>query len=163
MCQGKPYSIHVDYWAIGILLHELITGSPPFTGQNNKLISDRIVNSKLKLPYYISPDAKDLITKLLKKVPSARLGSKPDDVAKFKSHRFFRKIDWAELEGREVTPPIRPVITDLCLAENFPRFNALQMEDVTRGEAMVGSPASETFQGFTYTASSSFIDRFLMK
>src|SRR5690348_3964391 len=99
MCQGKSYSFHVDYWAIGILLHELITGSPPFTGPNNKLISDRILNSKLKLPYYISPDAKDLITKLLKKVPSARLGSKPGDIAKFKSHRFFRKIDWNKLEA----------------------------------------------------------------
>ena len=102
MCMGKSYSYEVDYWAMGILLYELITGSPPFTGNNNRIISDRIIKTKLKLPYYLSPDAKDLITKLLKKVPSARLGSKPGDTQKIKQHRFFRKINWQKLERREV-------------------------------------------------------------
>ena len=169
MCMGNSYSYEVDYWAIGILLHELLTGSPPFTGNNNRIISDRIIKTKLKLPYYLSPDAKDLLTKLLKKVPSARLGSKPGDIQKIKQHRFFRKINWGELERRQVEPPIRPIITDPSIAENFPRFNAQPLPSppntfasLNRGES--GSlGASSLFQGFTYTASSSFIDRFLRR
>lgn len=167
MCRAQPYSYEVDYWAMGILLHELLTGSPPFTGPNNKIISDRIIKTKLKLPYYLSPDAKDLITKLLKKVPSSRLGSKPGDILKIRQHRFFRKIDWKKLEGRELDPPIQPIITDPSAAENFPRFNsqALPNSPPTTFHARneMNGEGSSLFQGFTYTASSSFIDRFLRK
>jgi serine/threonine-protein kinase Psk1 len=168
---GNSYSYEVDYWAMGILLHELLTGSPPFTGNNNRIISDRIIKTKLKLPYYLSPDAKDLLTKLLKKVPSARLGSKSGDILKIKQHRFFRKINWTKLECRDVDPPIRPVITDPASAENFPRFNAqpfpssppTTFSSLNRSESGGGSFGTSLFQGFTYTASSSFIDRFLRK
>ena len=172
MCMGNSYTYEVDYWAMGILLHELLTGSPPFTGPNNRIISDRIIKSKLKLPYYLSPDAKDLITKLLKKVPAARLGSKEGDVQKIKNHRFFRKIDWRRLETRDVTPPLQPIITDPAEAENFPRFNALPLPSsppstfhVPRktGDVGAGSLGSSLFSGFTYTASSSFIERFLKR
>lgn len=177
MCMGNTYSYEVDYWAMGILLHELLTGSPPFTGNNNRIISDRIIKTKLKLPYYLSPDAKDILTKLLKKVPSARLGSKDGDIQRIKQHRLFRKIDWSKLERRELEPPIQPVITDPAEAENFPRFNALPLPNSPptfgagardiginhkKGETNgAGSLGSSLFQGFTYTASSSFIDRFL--
>ena len=160
MCLGNSYSYEVDYWAMGILLHELLTGSPPFTGNNNRIISDRITKTKLKLPYYLSSDAKDILTKLLKKVPSARLGSKPGDINKIKQHRFFRKINWQKLESRNAEPPIRPVITDLAAAENFPRFNSQTLpSSPPTGESL----GTSLFQGFTYTASSSFIDRFLKK
>jgi serine/threonine-protein kinase Psk1 len=166
MCMAHPYSYEVDYWAMGILIHELLTGSPPFIGPNNKIISDKIIKTKLKLPYYLSPDAKDLITKLLKKVPSARLGSKQGDIQKIRQHRFFRKINWKKLEGRELDPPIRPVITDPSAAENFPRFNsqALPSPPTTfYGRNETNSEGNSLFQGFTYTASPSFIDRFLLK
>src|SRR5436190_13460328 len=163
MYMGNSYSYLVDYWAMGILLHELITGSPPFTGNNYKIISDRITKTKLKLPRYLSSEAKDLITKLLKKVPAARLGSKPGDIEKIKQHRFFRKINWGKLEMRDLEPPIQPIITDPASAENFPRFSsqALPSSPVmsTGGEIM----GMSLFQGFTYTASSSFIDRFLRR
>jgi serine/threonine-protein kinase Psk1 len=161
MLMGNSYAYEVDYWAMGILLFELITGSPPFTGNNNRIICDRILKQKLKLPYYISPDAKDLLNKLLKKVPSARLGSKPGDVQKIKNHRFFRKIDWKKLETRELDPPIQPIVTDLAAAENFPRFNTQTLPNSPT--ASVVSMASSLFSGFTYTASSSFFDRFMKR
>jgi len=164
MIQGRPYGYEVDYWAMGVLLHELLTGSPPFTGPNNRLICDRIIKSKLKLPYYISPDAKDLLTKLLKKVPTARLGCKKGDVAKIRAHRFFRKVDWARLERREVEAPIRPIITDAEKAENFPRFNMLALPGSVGDTSFLANGdvfAENVFAGFTYTASESFIDRFM--
>ena len=160
MCLGHSYSYEVDYWAMGILLYELLTGSPPFQGNNNRIICDRIIKSKLKLPYYLSPDAKDILTKLLKKVPSARLGSKPGDIQKIKQHRFFRKIDWTKLETRHVDPPIQPVVTDLSAAENFPKFNS---QALPSSPPVASNLGTSLFSGFTYTASSSFIDRFLGK
>ncbi|KAK6337806.1 serine/threonine protein kinase psk1 [Orbilia brochopaga] len=118
--EGKTYGFEVDWWSLGALIFDLLTGSPPFPGQNNQQILHKITKQKLKLPFYLSPDAKDLLTRLLRKEPTKRLGYKmPQDLATIKKHRFFRKIDWSKLERRELSPPITPLITDPAKAENF--------------------------------------------
>lgn len=126
---GNKYSKAVDWWALGALGHDLMTGNPPFRGANHAKIQDNIVKQKLMLPYFMSPDAKDLLTRLLRKDPAKRLGSHmPKDLTLIKKHRFFRKIDWVKLSKREVEPPIRPLITDPELAENFaPEFTELSL------------------------------------
>lgn len=119
MLLEQSYTSAADWWSLGVLLFELCAGHPPFTGNNKKKISDKILKSKLTLPFYMSADAKDLIGKFLKKVPSVRLGAKAGDLARIQSHRFFRKLDWTKLERLELEPPIKPLITDPILAENF--------------------------------------------
>ncbi|PTD11756.1 Serine/threonine-protein kinase psk1 [Fusarium culmorum] len=117
---GKKYGKAVDWWSFGALGYDLMTGNPPFRGQNHAKIQDNIVKQKLVLPYFLSADAKDLLTRLLRKDPKKRLGAvMPNDLATMKKHRFFRKIDWKKLAAREVEPPIQPMITDPELAENF--------------------------------------------
>ncbi|EHA54365.1 hypothetical protein MCOR02_002049 [Pyricularia oryzae] len=129
---GKKYSKAVDWWALGALGHDLMTGNPPFRGANHAKIQDNIVKQKLMLPYFMSSDAKDLLTRLLRKDPAKRLGSQmPKDLNLIKKHRFFRKIDWVKLSKREMEPPIRPLITDPELAENFaPEFTELSLSPV---------------------------------
>ncbi|KAK6866584.1 Serine/threonine-protein kinase psk1, partial [Candida tropicalis] len=65
--KGEPYDYSVDWWSLGCVAFDLLTGSPPFTGNNHKKIMDKIVQSKktLKFPFYLSLDAKDLLRKLL--------------------------------------------------------------------------------------------------
>ncbi|TVY69664.1 Serine/threonine-protein kinase psk1 [Fusarium oxysporum f. sp. cubense] len=143
-----------------------MTGNPPFRGQNHAKIQDNIVKQKLVLPYFLSPDAKDLLTRLLRKDPSKRLGAvMPKDLATMKKHRFFRKIDWKKLAERELEPPIQPMITDPELAENFaPEFTELSISPVLPNkEAWPRSlPKDELFGGFSFVASSSLLneDRF---
>jgi serine/threonine protein kinase len=118
--QGIAYDFAVDWWSLGAIGFDLLTGSPPFTGNNHTKIQQNILKQKLQLPYFLGPDAKDLLTRLLRKDPSKRLGGTTrHDLKTLKAHRFFRKIDWKKLEKREVEPPIMPVITDPELAENF--------------------------------------------
>lgn len=132
---GKKYDRAVDWWSFGALGFDLITGNPPFRGRNNAKIQENIVKQKLVLPYFLSPDAKDLLTRLLRKEPRKRLGANmPKDLDTIKSHRFFRKIDWVRLAAREVEPPIQPVITDPELAENFAtEFTDLPLSPVISG------------------------------
>ncbi|KAL2827007.1 kinase-like domain-containing protein [Aspergillus cavernicola] len=130
--QGKPYGKACDWWSLGALGYDLLTGSPPFKANNHAKLQEKILKQKLALPYYLGPDAKDLLIRLLRKEPSKRLGyHMPKDLHTIKSHRFFRKIDWRALERRALTPPIIPVVTDPALAENFsPDFTALPLSPV---------------------------------
>ncbi|KAH8891058.1 kinase-like protein [Thozetella sp. PMI_491] len=161
---GKKYGKAVDWWSLGALGYDLMTGSPPFRGQNNAKIQDNIVKQKLVLPYFLSPDAKDLLTRLLRKEPAKRLGyNMPKDLAIIKKHRFFRRIDWKALAAREVEPPIQPMITDPELAENFaPEFTELSLSPVVSRldePWSAGKDAKENpFGGFSFVASNSLLE-----
>ncbi|GAB1310527.1 Serine/threonine-protein kinase psk1 [Madurella fahalii] len=170
--QGKKYGKAVDWWSLGALGFDLMTGTAPFRGPNHAKIQDNIVRQKLVLPYFLGPDAKDLLTRLLRKDPTKRLGyNMPKDLATIKKHRFFRKIDWAKLAARELEPPIQPLITDPELAENFaPEFTELSLSPVvSRFEAddmwgAAGSAAArdadrdDPFGGFSFVAPSSLLE-----
>jgi serine/threonine protein kinase len=178
--QGKPYGKACDWWSLGALGYDLLTGSPPFKANNNAKLQEKIVKQKLTLPYFLGPDAKDLLTRLLRKEPSKRLGyHMPKDLQTIKNHRFFRKIDWKALECREVAPPILPVVTDPALAENFSAdFTALPLSPVVTSNgfddyyslrrrpsqrAMSTGPDgmscdNDPFGGFSFVASSSLLD-----
>lgn len=72
--------------------YDLMTGNPPFRSQNHAKIQENIVKQKLVLPYFLSPDAKDLLIRLRRKDPNKRLGAvMPKDMQTMKKHRFFRR------------------------------------------------------------------------
>ncbi|KAL2261616.1 hypothetical protein VTK26DRAFT_3791 [Humicola hyalothermophila] len=161
--QGKKYGKAVDWWSLGALGVDLMTGNPPFRGPNHAKIQENIVKQKLVLPYFVSPDAKDLLTRLLRKDPTKRLGyNMPKDLATIKKHRFFRKIDWKKLAARELEPPIQPLITDPELAENFsPEFTELclspvvsRFDDLWPGKGAKDDP----FGDFSFVAPSSLLE-----
>nr|POE80154.1 serine/threonine-protein kinase psk1 [Quercus suber] len=165
--QGHAYDFTVDWWSLGAIGFDLLTGSPPFSGNNHAKIQQNILKQKLVLPYFLGPDAKDLLTRLLRKEPNKRLGgTTKKELAALKAHRFFRKIDWKKLEQREVEPPIQPVITDPELAENFSKdFTDLPLspvltksfaglEDfVEAQEDRYAVAESNPFGGFSFVAS----------
>lgn len=172
--QGKEYDQAVDWWSLGALGYDLLTGSPPFTANNHTRIQQKIVQAKLNPPYYMSPDSKDLLVRLMRKDPKKRLGGNmPKDLATMKAHRFFRKVDWKALANRDVIAPIQPIITDPEQAENFDdEFTGLAMSPVVdsrlgrtsvpdqNGHARMGGIESydDTFGGFSYVASKSLLD-----
>jgi serine/threonine protein kinase len=185
---GKPYGKACDWWSLGALGFDLLTGSSPFQANNITKIQEKILKQKLQLPYYLSPDAKDLLTRLLRKEPNKRLGyHMPKDLQIIKKHRFFRKIDWKALERREAEPPIKPFITDPELAENFAsEFTDLGLSPVVtrdlsrdwdgRGGSGEFGPGfeegayragvgeeSNPFGGFSFVASASLLDSGMME
>ncbi|KAF4552203.1 Serine/threonine-protein kinase psk1-like protein [Elsinoe fawcettii] len=164
--QGINYGMAVDWWSLGAIGFDMLTGAPPFAGGNNAKIQQNILKQKLQMPYFLGPDAKDLLTRLLRKEPSKRLGYHiPKDIQTIKKHRFFRKIDWRKLEKRELTPPIQPLITDPELAENFSKeFTDLPLHPTVdvKAESMEidqrVAMESDPFGGFSFVASQSLLE-----
>ncbi|KAJ3064027.1 serine/threonine protein kinase psk1 [Podochytrium sp. JEL0797] len=103
------YGHGVDHWSLGVMLYDMLTGRPPFSGSNRKKVMESILKQKLVFPPYVTSYARDLLTKLLKKNPALRIGY-VKGAEEIQGHAFFRKIAWKLLAAREVDPPIEPVL-----------------------------------------------------
>merc|ERR1719239_413605 len=75
----------VDWWSFGILTHDMLTGNPPFTGNNRKVITERVLKAKLQLKKYLTPNAKDLLRQLLHRSVESRLGHGEEDAKAVKA------------------------------------------------------------------------------
>lgn len=79
------------------------------------------------MPAYLTPDARDLIRRLMKRQVSMRLGSGANDAEPIKKHQFFKLTNWADVIARRLEPPIKPVLVSerfkiICLNILFERF-----------------------------------------
>lgn len=93
-----------DFWALGVLIYQMISGKYPFDG-NNLVLFDMIKNVDIKYPEDMNKDIKDLISKILVADPKERLGcgakDKHLDMDALKKHQFFKGIDWKNLYNTE--------------------------------------------------------------
>jgi len=73
MIEGALHDDKVDLWSLGVLTYEFLVGKPPFEAESNNETYKRITRVDVKYPGHVSTEAKDLISRLLMKVPSQRL------------------------------------------------------------------------------------------
>ncbi|KOS22553.1 Protein kinase DC2 [Escovopsis weberi] len=109
---NKGHTTAVDWWALGILIYEFLTGYPPFWHQNPMEIYKQIVEKPITFPDTppTSDEARDLITSLCTTDRSRRLGNISGGAARVKAHPFFRNVDWDDvLHLRRPGPIIPPV------------------------------------------------------
>ncbi|XP_040333944.1 ribosomal protein S6 kinase alpha-5 isoform X4 [Herpailurus yagouaroundi] len=151
----------VDWWSLGVLMYELLTGASPFTvdGEKNSQaeISRRILKSEPPYPQEMSALAKDLIQRLLMKDPKKRLGCGPRDADEIKEHLFFQKINWDDLAAKKVPAPFKPVIRDELDVSNFAEeFTEM---DPTYSPAALPQSSERLFQGYSFVAPSILFKR----
>jgi len=73
MIERKAHSYRVDVWSLGVLTYEFLVGRPPFEADSQQATYRRIARVDLHFPASVPLDARDFITKLLKKKPEERL------------------------------------------------------------------------------------------
>lgn len=103
---AEPHGPPVDYWALGVILYEMLVGFPPFNDETVDAIFNNILERQILWPdgdKCLSPEAIDLINQLLEPDQSKRLGW--DGLC---SHPFFHGIDWDTL--LDSTPPFVPTL-----------------------------------------------------
>ncbi|KAL8229402.1 hypothetical protein R6Q57_014302 [Mikania cordata] len=123
---GGGHTSAIDWWAVGILIYEMLYGRTPFRGKNRRKTFANILQKDLTFPSSIpvSLAARQLIHALLNKDPTTRLGSNGGANA-IKEHAFFRGINWPLI--RCMSPP--PLDAPLELINTDPSVKDVNWDD----------------------------------
>ncbi|XBW37130.1 hypothetical protein QEN19_002708 [Hanseniaspora menglaensis] len=148
---GHGYTRVVDWWTLGVLLYEMLTGLPPYYDEDVPKMYKKILQEPLRFPDGFDEDAKDLLVRLLNRDPAQRLGA--NGAIEIKKHPFFSQLSWKRLTLKGYIPPYKPPVEDTLDTSNFDsEFTAQRPVDSVVNDFLSES-VQKQFGGWTYVGS----------
>jgi len=119
--QSKGHNKFVDWWALGVLIFEMLAGYPPFYDDNPLGIYQKILDGYYEFPPYVEAKARDLIKAFLTADKSIRLGCTKGS-EEVKNHKWFKGVEWDIVQGREIPPPWIPKVRNNIDTQYFEKY-----------------------------------------
>ncbi|KAJ7418556.1 RAC-alpha serine/threonine-protein kinase [Pitangus sulphuratus] len=156
--EDNDYGRAVDWWGLGVVMYEMMCGRLPFYNQDHEKLFELILMEEIRFPRTLSPEAKSLLSGLLKKDPKQRLGGGPDDAKEIMQHKFFAGIVWQDVYEKKLVPLFKPQVTSETDTRYFDEEFTAQMITITppdQDDSMdcVDNERRPHFPQFSYSAS----------
>ncbi|EDW74189.2 uncharacterized protein Dwil_GK21803, isoform C [Drosophila willistoni] len=161
--RGEDYGFSVDWWALGVLLYEMLAGRSPFDlagasenpDQNTEdYLFQVILEKAIRIPRSLSVRAASVLKGFLNKNPADRLGCHRESAfMDIVSHPFFKNMDWELIAQKEVQPPYIPNLDpgDPYMTTNFDVQFTREPPELTPDDPHVIDNIDQTeFEGFEY-------------
>ncbi|ESO07926.1 hypothetical protein HELRODRAFT_186826 [Helobdella robusta] len=159
--RGEEYGFSVDWWALGVLMFEMLAGRSPFdiVGQTDNpeqntedYLFQVILEKPIRIPRSLSVKAAGVLKGFLNKTPSERLGcSVQYGFQEIQVHSFFKTIDWDQLYSKQIIPPYRPAVQSEMDLEHFdPQFTNEPVQLTPDDSKVILKIDQSEFDGFEY-------------
>ncbi|KAK9504195.1 hypothetical protein O3M35_010581 [Rhynocoris fuscipes] len=125
MLTKSGYNKTVDFWQLGILIYNLVSGVTPFYHRKVIIIYRNILDCQFKYPSNITDILKDLISKFLRLIPETRLGA--NGFEEIKEHPWFDNIYWSSILNKTVRPPFVPDVKDVHDTSYFSKYEEIPL------------------------------------
>lgn len=145
---GQGYSKVVDWWTLGVLLYEMLTGLPPYYDEDVPKMYKKILQAPLTFPDEFDKDAKDLLIGLLSRDPSRRLGR--NGAHEIKEHPFFSQLSWKRLMMKGYIPPYKPPVSSAVDTSNFDQEFTKEKPIDSVVDEYLSESVQKQFGGWTY-------------
>ena len=120
--QSKGHGKAVDWWAVGVLIFEMLAGYPPFYDENPFGIYQLILGGKIEFPRFVETHARDMVRKLLTADRTKRLGNLKDGGNDVRKHKWFRGLDFVALFNKTLEAPFVPEVEKEDDTKNFETY-----------------------------------------
>lgn len=150
---GQGYNKVIDWWTLGVLLYEMLSGLPPFYDEVTDKMYQKILTDPLVFGPDIGTEARSILTSLLNRDPTKRLGV--NGAEEIKRHPFFEKhIDFKKLLQKKIQPPFKPRVSSPVDVSNFDTvFTTEDPIDSYVDGSHLSSTVQAQFAGFSYDGS----------
>jgi len=145
--KGEEYTKAIDWWSVGTLIYEMLTGLPPFYTEDEENMYHKIMTADLAIPAFFSQEVASIISLFLQRNPRDRL----QDPNRIRSHPWFQDIDWDKLLRLEITPPFKPKVRSADDLQNIDKeFLNENINENVFADAPRAPVGKDDFGGFTY-------------
>ncbi|XP_070972817.1 protein kinase C eta type-like [Oncorhynchus clarkii lewisi] len=152
--QEMQYGPSVDWWSLGVLLYEMLSGHAPFEAENEDDLFESILNEEISYASWLSAEAVNILKAFLTKNPARRLGCVAAEGGEnaVTNHVFFTGINWDKLNCREQEPPFKPRIKTAEDVNNFDPDFTQEEPTLTPIEDLLPSVNQDEFHNFSFTS-----------
>lgn len=121
LIESAGHTRAVDWWTLGILVFELMSGRPPFESSNPMQTYSNVKKGIDKVPFPAKCQgvAGEFIKGLLQKEPEIRLPMRPGGLSNLKKHGWFANFDWQAMTELALEPPYKPFVKNKKDMTNF--------------------------------------------
>ncbi|XP_075973035.1 cAMP-dependent protein kinase catalytic subunit 1-like [Anticarsia gemmatalis] len=120
---SKGYNFSVDWWALGVLIFEMIAGNPPFISPDPSKLYEKVLDGQYKCPDCMNVECRALVKGLLQTDPTKRIGCLKGGAYDIKCHVWFNGLNWFAVLHQRLEPPFVPACSSPGDTSNFPEIS----------------------------------------